>query len=99
MSAANHARSASARATIAARMLLSVVPTCHSRRRDGGLSRGFDDCFENGDGGEVHRILIDRARSRPELRAAMRAHHYESWADMAEQPAPPRPMTGNLFSM
>lgn len=77
MSAAIRAKTASARATIAARILK------HNRT----LGRSFDDCFEMFDGKEVKRILLTRASTDPELIKALRAHNYNEWADEAEQQA------------
>lgn len=78
MSAATQAKSARARARIAARMLL--------RNRAGwAISRAFDDCFECGDGNAVYRELISMATRSDDLRQAMRQHRFLEWADEAER--------------
>jgi hypothetical protein len=61
MSQATKARSAKARATIAARMLLGQKT----------LRRSFDDCFEMFDGGEVLSLLWLKAESNPTLKQRM----------------------------
>lgn len=63
---AKTAKSAKARATIAARLL---------KTSKGDLGRPFDDCFEMGDGAEVKRLLIERAKTDPELLYAFRYRH------------------------
>ena len=61
MSQAIGAKSAKARANIAARMLLYQK----------GLGRSFDDCFEMGDGNEVLGWLWLKADSNSVLRQRM----------------------------
>jgi len=53
MSMATKAKSAKARATIAASMI----------KRGYKLDRGFDDCFEMGDADEVFKILAGKAQN------------------------------------
>ena len=82
MSCAIKAKSAWARAGIAARMLKTINP--HGER---GLCRPFDDCFEMGDGDAVVALLIGKAATDPEMRERMRAHNFKvpsSWAERAE---------------
>lgn len=70
---AKTAKSAKARATIAARLLKTVS----------NLGRSFDDCFEMGDGGEVKRLLIEKAKSDAELLYAFRYRHLQAWYEEA----------------
>ena len=56
MSAAIHARSAAARATIARNLLVNVIG------KDRALGRNYDDCFEMGDGDAVMACLIARVK-------------------------------------
>jgi len=81
MSAATKAKSAQARATIAIRLLKTTQPW----PRGYDLGRNFDDCFEMGDGNEVHALVVTKARFDPELRAAMRKHssHVGTWLEEA----------------
>ena len=81
MSAAIHAQSAKARATIAIRLLKRTKP----RPRGRGLGRNFDDCFEMGDGVPVYSIVIERATSDQELLAAIDRHGLRAWAVAVEQ--------------
>ena len=68
MSEALRAKSAGERATIAANLLKGT------KERNKDLGREFDDCFEMGDGDEVMRILIERAKDDLALRIAVRRH-------------------------
>ncbi len=68
MSEAIRAKTAAQRATIAADLLKET------KERNADLGRPFDDCFEMGDGGEVLRILIERAKDDVALRNAVRRH-------------------------
>src|SRR5262249_43361453 len=68
MSEAISAKSAAARAAIAANLLKGT------RERNKDLGREFDDCFEMGDGDEVLRLLIERAKDDLALRIAVRRH-------------------------
>ena len=77
MSAAISAKTAKARAGIAVRLLKTAKPY----PRGFGLGRNFDDCFEMGDGKEVHRLVIDRAMTDESLRKAMAVHGCNSWLD------------------
>ena len=64
MSAAIRAKTAKARATLAARMLKACKP-------GDDLGRAFDDCFEMGDGEAVLSDLWKRAETDEALREAM----------------------------
>ena len=75
MSAAIKAKSAKARANIAARMLLRTIP--HYMPGGKLMGRAWDDCFEMGDGDEVFRLLIDKVMIDPELRREVVRHEYE----------------------
>lgn len=66
MSTAIRTKSAKARATIAAHLLKTIK---------GDLGRSFDDCFEMGDGAEVKMLLIEKAKTDPELLYAFRYRH------------------------
>lgn len=71
---AKRVKSAGARATIAARMIKTYKV----------LGRSFDDCFEMGDGSEVKRLLIEKAKKDMGLLRAMLYDHYNvtgHWAD------------------
>jgi len=72
MSAAIRAKTARARAGIAARMIKTIKPWPQGWGL--GCNRKFDDCFEMGDGREVVRHLKAMALVDPELRAGMRIH-------------------------
>lgn len=61
MSMATKATSARARAAIAAKII----------KRGYKLGRGFDDCFEMGDGGEVFKILAGKAQDNWYLAARL----------------------------
>ena len=76
------AKSAKARATIAARLLLSAKTWGEGGH---GLGRNFDDCFEMGDGHEVHRLLILRAAQDERLVAAMLKHGCKDWVEQVRQ--------------
>lgn len=80
MTAANRAKSARAKATIAARLL----------KTNKRVHRSFHDCFENFDGAEVRRILVERAAGDHELRTAMRRHGLTEAAEEAERLAATR---------
>src|SRR5215469_8266527 len=68
MSEAIRAKSAAARAAIAANLLKET------KGRNEDLGREFDDCFEMDDGDEVLRLLIERAKDDLALRIAVRRH-------------------------
>ena len=70
------AKSAWARAGIAARILLHAKTWSEGGH---GLCRSFDNCFEMGDGDEVHRLLMARAQGDADLVAAMKQHGCENW--------------------
>jgi len=72
MSEASRAKSAKARATIAARMIMAHKPS-------NGFPRSFDDCFEMNDGTEVVAELLRRAESKPEFKAALVANGFGYW--------------------
>jgi hypothetical protein len=78
-------KTARGRAGAAARMLKHTkVP--HERGYRWGLGRRFDDCFEMGDGAEVKRLLIEKAKSDPVLLNAFRRHSHhipKDWYDEA----------------
>ena len=79
MSAATQAKSARARAGIAARLFKTVKPWPNGF----GLGRNFDDCFEMNDGAEVKRILFEKMRQDPDLVSAMVAHGETGWVSEA----------------
>jgi hypothetical protein len=83
MSAAIEAKTARARAGIAARLMKTVKkwPEGH------GLGRNFDDCFEMSDGEEVRRLLIVAAVSDDRLLDAMIYHGFAEDAISAVQGA------------
>lgn len=71
MSAAIKAKSAKARATIAIRLAKTIK----------GLSncRGFDDCFEMGDGDAVVAEIVRRAAIDPAIRALFEGRGFGYW--------------------
>jgi len=75
MSAAINAKSAGARATIAANLLKTTKTYSEGGH---GLCRSFDDCFEMCDGDEVFEILCTRALSDAALVAGMERHGFKS---------------------
>jgi len=75
MSAAIKAKSARARASIAARLIRRTKPWPTGY----GLGRRFDDCFEMGDGHEVFRLLKEKAKADPSLVNAARIHGLADW--------------------
>ena len=78
---AKRVKSARARATVAARLLKTVKPW----PRGYGLGRSFDDCFEMGDGGEVKRLLLEKAKTDPELLSAMLHAHADSCGSWGQE--------------
>lgn len=64
------ARATKARASLAARLLLA-----------GKLGRELDNCFEQGDGDEVCRLLGGVAAVYDRLREAMSLHLGREWAE------------------
>ena len=48
----------------------------------GHLPRAFDDCFENGDGNEVLRQLLEWTVSSPLLRSYLVEHCGEAWYEV-----------------
>lgn len=86
---ATDVKTAQARASIARQLMLG--------RKE--LGRSFDDCFECGDGDEVHRLLILMASKDDELVKAMRRHKDDDWADqaIALRDAPPVEIQPDLF--
>ena len=70
MSAATEARSARARATIAANIIM--------RTKGCDFRRNFDDCFEMNDGDEVARLLAIRARTDREFAWHVLRHWHDS---------------------
>ena len=61
MSSATNAKSAKARATIAANMI----------KKQSHFYRAFDDCFEMNDGDEVMNCIIEKARTDQKLALAI----------------------------
>lgn len=85
MSAAIKAKSAAARARIVA-SLLKRTKAPHEPGYHNGLGRPFDDCFEMGDGEQVRDLLIERAKTDPDLLDAFRRHSQhipKDWYDKA----------------
>jgi hypothetical protein len=76
MSQAIEAKSAARRASIAARLIRTI-----KRHDEGGWGlgccRGFDDCFEMGDGDDVYRIL----RAMVASDRALACHVIRHWPD------------------
>lgn len=72
MSAATRAKSARQRASIAIRKLETTK---------GDLGRSFDDCFEMGDGREVVRIIVEKARKDVVLESILRRRGFGNWLD------------------
>jgi hypothetical protein len=71
MSAAIQAKSARARTNIAIRML----------RNYKSLGRSFDDCFEMGDGDDVVRFIVDRAKIDPVLHEILVRRGFGYWLE------------------
>jgi hypothetical protein len=76
---AKRVKSAKARASVAIRLLKTIKPHPYGY----GLSRSFDDCFEMGDGDQVIKILLDRARNDDSIIRAMHRHysHCSHWLE------------------
>jgi len=85
MCKAIEAKSAKARATIAANLLKRTKAEFEAGCRS-GLGRSFDNCFEMGDGEQVRDLLIERAKTDAELLYAFSRHcqHIpKEWYDRA----------------
>ncbi len=83
MKSAKDVETAKERAEIAIDLLKTTKPW---REGGKGLSRGFDDCFEMGDGDDVYRIVITKAAHHPSLLSAIERHGYDSWAKQVKDP-------------